>query len=289
MVLAAPHPLHDTQSHQIGKLRRRFGRQGNPIVSVDARKRELVGNFKSTGAKWDRTPTLVNVHDFRSQAKGIAVLYGTYDLQAWRQRDATATAAKSICQILADTGGSNSATRGAWKDQLQSFSDHSGLTLTVAHYPPGASKYNPVERRLFSKISGIWAGEPLKSYELILKFHPHHDHHLRLQSARLPRSQELPRRRKAIYREDQSALYHTRQDRAQMELHHHFIKCEVILAPMPCGPAKQNIRDGAGTGGVGPRLLPLLGLRTRMLPTGPFTGDPTHQSAARHIAQGGSP
>ena len=72
--------------------------------------------------------------------------------------------------ILADTGGSNSATRGAWKDQLQQLCDCTGLTITLAHYPTGASKYNPIERRLFSAISRNWAGEPLQSYEKILKF-----------------------------------------------------------------------------------------------------------------------
>ena len=188
------HPLREAQFAHIGKLRQRFLRQGNPVISIDAKKRELVGNFKNSGAKWDRTPTPVNDHDFRSQAKGIAILYGIYDLHANRgtmfvgvSHETSAFAGSSIRSwweregrkrypgkkhllILADTGGSNSASRGAWKDQLQRLCDHSGLAITVAHYPTGASKYNPIERRLFSMISNNWKGEPLKSYETILKF-----------------------------------------------------------------------------------------------------------------------
>lgn len=188
------HPLRDAQFNYLSKLRRRFTRQGNPIISVDAKKRELVGNFKNQGAKWDRTPDPVNDHDFRSYASGVAVLYGVYDVVANRgtmcvgvSHETSAFAVNSIrtwwlregraryanCRqllILADTGGSNSATRGAWKDQLQQFCDHTGVTVTVAHYPAGASKYNPIERRLFSAISHNWEGEPLRSYEKILKF-----------------------------------------------------------------------------------------------------------------------
>jgi Rhodopirellula transposase DDE domain len=180
------HPLREAQFAHIGLLRERFRRQENPVISADAKKRELVGNFKNAGARWDRTPIPVNDHDFRSQSDGDAVLYGIYDLHSNRgtmfvgvSHETSAFAVASICTwwqregskrypgkkhllILADTGGSNSATRGAWKDQLQRFSDHSGLSITVAHYP--------IERRLFSMISKNRAGEPLTSYEKILKF-----------------------------------------------------------------------------------------------------------------------
>jgi len=193
--LGARHPDRDRQFRYITKLRQRFRRQGNPIISVDAKKRELVGNFKNAGAKWDRVPTPVNDHDFRSLAEGVAILYGIYDPQANRgsmfvgvSHETSAFAVASIrrwwgqegCRrypnarrllILADTGGSNSAARGAWKDRLQQeLCDRFGLTVTVAHYPTGASKYNPIERRLFSQISNNWAGEPLGSYQKILKF-----------------------------------------------------------------------------------------------------------------------
>jgi hypothetical protein len=193
--LGAKHPDRDRQFQCIAKLRRQFVRQANPVISVDAKKRELVGHFKNSGAKWNRQPTLVNDHDFRSLASGVAVLYGVYDVVANRgamsvgvSHETSAFACASIRSwwerggrlrypraqhllILADTGGSNAAARGAWKDQLQEqLCDRFGLTVTVAHYPTGASKYNPIERRLFSQISRNWKGEPLKSYETILKF-----------------------------------------------------------------------------------------------------------------------
>ena len=183
----------DQQFRHINRLRRRFCRHGDPIISVDAKKRELVGNFKNAGRKWERVPTPVNDHDFRSLASGIALPFGIYDPQANRgsvfvgiSHETSAFAVASICRwwsregrlrypnsqhllILADTGGSNSATRGAWKDQLQQrLCDRLGLTVTVAHYPTGASKYNPIERRLFSQISKNWAAEPLTDYNKIL-------------------------------------------------------------------------------------------------------------------------
>ena len=193
--LGAKHPDRNRQFHRIARLRRQFVQQGDPIISVDAKKRELVGNFKNTGAKWDRKPTLVNDHDFRTLASGVAILYGVYDVSANRgamsvgvSHETSAFACASIrcwwqqtgrrrypntqrLLILADTGGGNAAARGAWKDQLQQqLCDQFDLTVTVAHYPTGASKYNPIERRLFSQISRNWKGEPLKSYETILKF-----------------------------------------------------------------------------------------------------------------------
>jgi hypothetical protein len=175
------------------RLRRRFCRHGNPIISVDAKKRELVGNFKNPGRKWERVPTPVNDHDFRSLATGIALPFGMYDPQANRgsvfvgiSHETPAFAVTSISRwggregrlrypnaqhlpILADTGGSHSATRGAWKDQLQQhLCDRLGLTVTVAHYPAGASKDNLIERRLFSPISKNWTAEPLTDYDKIL-------------------------------------------------------------------------------------------------------------------------
>jgi len=192
-IAAGDRSSRDQQFRYITSLRRRFCRHGNPIISVDAKKRELVGNFKNPGRKWGRVPTPVNDHDFRSQAKGIALPFGIYDPQAncgsvfvGVSHETSAFAVTSISKwwnwegrrrypnarhllILADTGGSNSATRGAWKDQLQHLCDRLGLMVTVAHYPTGASKYNPVERRLFSQISRNWAAEPLTHYDKILR------------------------------------------------------------------------------------------------------------------------
>lgn len=97
--------------------------------------------------------------------------FAVSSIRSWWFRDGRQRYANSKhLLILADTGGSNSATRSAWKDQLQQLCDCTGLTITVAHYPTGASKYNPIERRLFSFISKNWSGEPLRSYETILKF-----------------------------------------------------------------------------------------------------------------------
>jgi hypothetical protein len=188
-------PDRNDQFLYLTDLRRSFQRRGLPIISVDTKKRELVGNFKNPGARWDLSPRLVNDHDFRSDSTGVAIPYGIYDLLANRgsvtvgvSHDTSAFAAGAIAHwwrqegsvryprsrqllILSDTGGSNGARRRAWKTELQSqLADSLGLTLTVAHYPTGASKWNPIEHRLFSEISKNWAGEPLDSYQKILKF-----------------------------------------------------------------------------------------------------------------------
>jgi len=193
-IAAGDRSTRDQQFRHIIRLRRRFCRHGNPIISVDAKKRELVGNFKNAGRKWQRVPTPVNDHDFRSLATGVALPFGIYDPQAncgsvfvGVSHETSTFAVTSISRwwiregrlrypnarnlrILADTGGSNSATRGAWKDQLQQrLCDRLGLTVTVAHYPTGASKYNPIERRLFSQISKNWAAEPRTDYDKILR------------------------------------------------------------------------------------------------------------------------
>ena len=188
-------PDRNTQFLYIAELRDRFQRQGLPIISVDAKKRELVGNFKNAGARWDLAPRLVNDHDFRSDAKGVAIPHGIYDLVAnhgWVtvgvSHETPAFAARAITRwwahdgrvrypharrvlLLGDTGGSNGYRCRAWKTELQmQLVDSFGLTVTVAHYPTGASKWNPIEHRLFSEISKNWAGEPLDSYQKILRF-----------------------------------------------------------------------------------------------------------------------
>ena len=188
-------PDRDRQFQIIGALRKRFQRQGLPIISVDTKKRELVGIFKNNGSKWDRSPVPVNDHDFRSDSTGVAIPYGIYDLLANRgsifvgvSHDTPAFAAHSISDwweregavryprspkllIMADTGGSNSCRCRAWKTELQTqLSDRFQIEVTVAHYPAGASKWNPIEHRLFSEISKNWAAEPLTSYQKILNF-----------------------------------------------------------------------------------------------------------------------
>jgi Rhodopirellula transposase DDE domain len=193
-IAAGARSSRDQPFRQITRRRRRFCRQGNPISSVDAKKRELGGNFKNPGRKGERVPRPVNDPDFRCLATGIALPFGIYDPQANRgsvlvgvSHQTSAFAVTSISRwwgregrlrypnarhllILADTGGSNSATRGAWKDQFQPhLCDRLGLTVTVAHYPTGASKDNPIERRLFSPITRNWAAEPRTDYDKMLR------------------------------------------------------------------------------------------------------------------------
>lgn len=188
-------PDRNLQFDYIADLRDRFRRHRWPIISVDTKKRELVGSFKNAGATWERSPTLVNDHDFRTDSIGIAIPFGIYDsvgnhgsVVVGVSHDTPAFAAHAISHwwrreglldygdsrqllILADTGGSNSSRKRAWKIELQAqLADTFGLQVTVAHYPTGASKWNPIEHRLFSEISKNWAGEPLDSYHKILNF-----------------------------------------------------------------------------------------------------------------------
>ena len=188
-------PYRDQQFQHISALRERFQRQGLPIISVDSKKRELIVNFKNSGAKWDRSPVPVNDHDFRSDASGVGISYGIYDPPNNRgtvcvgiSHDTPAFAAHSIATwwkregsrrhgrvpkllMLADSGGSNSCSSWAWKTEIQArLCNAFGITATIAHYPTGASKWNPIEHRLFSEISKNWAAEPLVSYETMLGF-----------------------------------------------------------------------------------------------------------------------
>jgi hypothetical protein len=194
-IAAANSPERNEQFLYIKGLRERFRQEGKPQISVDGKKKELVGQFKNAGTLWSREPILVNDHDFRSMAKGMAVSYGIYDTGANRgmvfvgtSHDTPAFAVESIGQwwemdgmkrypstdhllVLADGGGSNAARCRAWKEKIQSeICDRHGISVTVCHYPPGASKWNPIEHRFFSEISKNWAGRPLDSYETILNY-----------------------------------------------------------------------------------------------------------------------
>jgi hypothetical protein len=168
---------------------------GQPTLSVDTKKKELIGNFKNPGRAWGREPERVDAHDFPSDAVGRAVPYGLYDIQHNRgvvyvgqSADTPTFAVDNIvrwCQterlihfpeatrllIEADCGGSNGYRSRVWKRDLQvKVADTFGLTVTVCHYPTGASKWNPIEHRLFSEISKTWAGCPLRSYDLMLGY-----------------------------------------------------------------------------------------------------------------------
>jgi len=192
--LSAPHPRRDQQFERIARQRKRFARRSLPIISVDTKKKELVGNFKNPGRVWSREPIAVKDHDFRSEAQGMAIPYGIYDLAAnsgsifvGTSHDTPEFAAGNVAQwwrdfgrknysqvsqllILADSGGSNGARVRAWKWALQEqVADRFDLEVSVCHYPTGASKWNPIEHRLFSEISKHWAGQPLVNYQTILR------------------------------------------------------------------------------------------------------------------------
>lgn len=185
----------DRQFRYIKRLQHAFEGDGMPVISVDTKKKELIGQFKNPGAVWAKTPTLVKDHDFRSESVGMAVPYGVLDLPANRghvfvgiSHDTPTFAVDALVQwwrragrlrypqanqllILADAGGSNGSRLRAWKYLLQTkFSNHFALAVTVCHYPPGTSKWNPIEHRLFSEISKNWAGWPLDSYDTILNY-----------------------------------------------------------------------------------------------------------------------
>jgi hypothetical protein len=185
----------DKQFRYINRQRNRFVQSGDPVISIDSKKKELVGDFKNAGDVWAGTPRVTLDHDFRSEAKGIAIPFGIYDHEANRgfvavgtSRETAEFAVDSVVMywtregrrryphakrllILADGGGGNRPGSRVWKARLQSkLCDPYDLTVTVCHYPPGTSKWNPIEHRLFSRISANWKGEPLESYERILKF-----------------------------------------------------------------------------------------------------------------------
>ena len=186
------HPDRDRQFGHIEATVEAFRREGLPILSVDTKKKELVGNFANGGAVWADKPLEVNVHDFVSDALCRAVPYGLYDLLANKGHVVVGTSADTPdfaadavarwwlrygCKryrgagrllLLADSGGSNGCRPRLWKRRLQGLADWYGLEVTVCHYPRGASKWNPVEHRLFSQVSRNWAGVPLRTPALVL-------------------------------------------------------------------------------------------------------------------------
>lgn len=189
------HPDRDTQFRYIQTQRAAYQAAKQPVISVDTKKKELVGNFKNAGRGWGQRPERVDAHDFPQDALGRAIPYGIYDLHYNRgtvyigqSADTPAFAVANIAQwcrtelrerypqatrllIEADSGGSNSARSRAWKWQLQEqVVDALQLTVTVCHYPTGASKWNPIEHRLFSEISKTWAGCPLRSFALVQQY-----------------------------------------------------------------------------------------------------------------------
>lgn len=189
------HPERNTQFEYIEQQKERFLVAGWPVISVDTKKKELIGNFKNGGRSWSRHPIEVNVHDFLTDAEGRGVPYGIYDLarnqgavyvgasadtpefavscvaQWWQDYGRACYPQAPQLLILADAGGSNGCRPRLWKEQLQTqLSDQLGLIVTVCHYPTGCSKWNPIEHRLFSQISQNWAGQPLRTFDIMLGY-----------------------------------------------------------------------------------------------------------------------
>lgn len=184
----------DRQMRYLARQRRAFLKAQKPVISVDTKKKELIGNFKNPGRTWRRDARQVLVTDFPSDAKGKAIPYGVYEVahnrgfvgvglshetaevavnvirRWWQTEGQAAYPEASELLIQADGGGANACNSWLWKWNLQRLADASGLTLTVTHYPTSASKWNLIEHRLFNHISANWAGEPLVSYETVLKF-----------------------------------------------------------------------------------------------------------------------
>lgn len=188
-------PERDAQFRYINEQVKKFVVQGDPVISVDTKKREIVGDFKNSGRTWrkKRDAKEVNVYDFPSLGIGVAIPYGAYDINRGEgfvnvgiSRDTSEFAVESIRQwwkvsgkkhypdarellICADGGGSNGSRRRGWKFFLQELTDQIGIPISLCHFPPGTSKWNKIEHRMFSFISMNWKGEPLVTYETIIK------------------------------------------------------------------------------------------------------------------------
>jgi hypothetical protein len=189
------HPDRNEQFEFINERVEAFQARGAPVISVDTKKKELVGEFKNAGAEWqpEGRPVPVRVHDFIDDSLGKAIPYGVYDISnntGWVNvgidHDTPEFAVRSIAQwwkcmgkrtypdateilITADAGGSNAARSRVWKSELQSFADRTGIAISVSHFPPGTSKWNKIEHRLFCHITENWRGRPLVDHETVVQ------------------------------------------------------------------------------------------------------------------------
>jgi hypothetical protein len=189
------HPERNTQFEYIDQKKQEFKEAGLPMISIDTKKKELIGNFKNAGRVWGEEAEQVNGHDFPSLSSGKATPYGIYDVTRnrgivcvgksadtpefavdaivywWETEGKAEYAGADQLLILADAGGSNGARPRMWKKQLQTqLANRLGVTVTVCHYPTGCSKYNPIEHKMFSSISNNWAGVPLRTFETVLNY-----------------------------------------------------------------------------------------------------------------------
>jgi hypothetical protein len=188
------HPDRDAQFKNINRKAKDCAKRSIPFVSVDTKKKELVGNFKNGGVEWQQqdAPELVDVHDFPDQAVGKAIPYGVYDVadnsgfvNVGTDHDTPVFAAASLGAwwnlvgrkrypdaselfVTADAGGSNASRSRVWKAELQRLADKHLIDIHVSHFPPGTSKWNKIEHRLFSSISVNWRGRPLRTYETVV-------------------------------------------------------------------------------------------------------------------------
>jgi hypothetical protein len=190
-----PRRVRNKQFKYINRMREEFAAAQRPVISVDTKKKEKIGNFKNNGVSWEKGPRRVKDHDFPSDAEGVAILYGIHDTQAnkgfvavgtshetpafavdaivlwWTSCGSSRYPKADELLILADCGGGNSVRARAWKYHLHHrLCEPHRLKVTVCHYPPGASKWNPIEHQLFSFISKNWEGNPLESYETVLNY-----------------------------------------------------------------------------------------------------------------------
>lgn len=188
------HPDRDLQFDHINDTVTDFQRKGQPVVSVDAKKKELVGNFSNTGQEYQPkgTPQEVNAYDFLSLGEGRATPYGIYDISQnnawvsvgiskdtaqfavstlslwWQQMGKALYPDATELLINADGGGSNGSRNRLWKYELQKFASQTGFCVTVCHFPPGTSKWNKIDHRLFAQISKNWRGRPLTTFGMIV-------------------------------------------------------------------------------------------------------------------------
>ena len=193
------HPDRDKQFEHIANTVTRFQQRHRPVISVDTKKKELVGNYKNTGQEWQpkRQPTEVNIHDFVDPKLGKVIPYGVYDLSLNQgfvsvgiDHDTAEFAVESIRHwwyemgkslyprskhllITADGGGSNGNRNRLWKLKLQELADETGLTIHVCHFPPGTSKWNQIEHRMFCHITTNWRGRPLTSRQVVVNLIGH--------------------------------------------------------------------------------------------------------------------
>jgi transposase len=195
----ADHSDRDAQFQHISRRVKAFLRRGQPVISVDTKKKELVGKFRASGREWrpEGDPERVRVHDFKDEELGKAVPYGVYDLahndgwvsvgidhdtaqfacetlrRWWREMGALAYPTAKELLVTADSGGSNGARCRLWKVALQNLADAIGVKISVCHFPPGTSKWNRIEHRMFCHISQNWRGKPLVSRSAIVELIGH--------------------------------------------------------------------------------------------------------------------